>query len=160
VQARSQQRRAPVWIGWAAGAATLAAAAVALMTAPVLESTAFETPRGAGQSGGLADGSKVRLSGDARIEVAQGPAVPQVRLARGEAYFDVKHDARRPFRVDAGPAQVRVLGTAFDLDRHAAGQVDLAVYRGAVRLQATGGGWERVVRGQRAAVIGGEIVHV
>lgn len=160
VQARAQRRKAPAWIGWTAGASTLAAAALALVTAPLLENTAFETPRGGGQAVVLADGSQVRLSGDARIEVAQGLTFRRVRLARGEAYFDVRHDARRPFRVDAGPAQVRVLGTAFDLDRHSAGQVDLAVYRGAVRLQTPGGASTRLVRGERAAVVAGEIVPV
>jgi transmembrane sensor len=38
-----------------------------------------------------------------------------VRLDRGEGYFKVVHDTRRPFFVVAGPSWVRAVGTAFNV---------------------------------------------
>jgi transmembrane sensor len=52
----------------------------------------------------------------------------------GEAYFDVPHDAARPFAVAAGPAVVHDLGTAFAVRRDDDGRVAVAVTQGAVRL--------------------------
>ena len=56
-------------------------------------------------------------------------------LAHGEARFDVVHDPARPFEVDLGSAEVRVLGTAFDIVREGAA-TQVAVSRGAVSFQA------------------------
>lgn len=34
---------------------------------------------------------------------------------KGEAYFDVHHNERKPFIVNAGPVEIQVLGTSFDV---------------------------------------------
>lgn len=83
----------------------------------------------------LADGSRLRLNGATRIAVLLAPDRREVRLDSGEAFFDVAHDAARPFSVRTVFSTTYVLGTAFDLDLRRS-QVDLVVYRGAVRFGA------------------------
>jgi transmembrane sensor len=84
----------------------------------------------------LADGSRVQLSSDSAIDIRYSADVRQVRLVRGEAYFDVVHDARRPFVVDAGDDAVHDIGTAFSVRLEGDGVV-VVVERGAVEV--TGG---------------------
>jgi transmembrane sensor len=97
----------------------------------------YETQRGQQRAVRLADGSELRLSGATRVVVTFAGDRRDVRLDRGEAYFDIVHDPARPFTVHAGASGARVLGTAFDLDLRR-GQVELAVYRGAVRFGRDG----------------------
>lgn len=105
-----------------------------LMTvAPVL----LETAPGQHREATLADGTRVTLDGATRLEVRLGTHRRQIELVRGEAYFDVAHDASRPFTVKADAGSARVLGTAFDLER-VDGRLELSVHRGRVRLAPSG----------------------
>jgi transmembrane sensor len=63
----------------------------------------------------LADGSSVRLDTDTRLTVALSASARRVHLMQGQAYFEVAHDTSRPFTVEAGPMQVRAVGTKFDV---------------------------------------------
>ncbi|MET4896916.1 FecR domain-containing protein [Sphingomonadaceae bacterium jetA1] len=83
----------------------------------------------------LKDGSTVMLGSNTRITVRFSDSGRQVTLTDGNAYFDVAHDAARPFTVSAGQARTVVLGTKFDLAL-SHGDVDLAVERGLVRFEA------------------------
>jgi transmembrane sensor len=103
----------------------------------------------------LADGSKVALGGASRLSVRIDRGGRRVVLEAGEAYFQVAHDARRPFEVAAGDVTVRDIGTAFDV-RRTAGRVAVAVTRGKVRVAAPGvaaarGGALDAMAGQRVA---------
>lgn len=93
----------------------------------------FETRRGEQMTIELADGSTLQLGGATALDVEIGGGHRLVELQRGEAYFDVAHDAAHPFEVRAGDSSTRVLGTAFTLNRDSR-DVKLAVYRGAVRF--------------------------
>ncbi len=104
----------------------------------------YETQRGQQRAVRLADGSELRLSGATRVVVTFAGDRRDVQLDRGEAYFDIVHDPARPFTVHAGASGARVLGTAFDVDLRR-GQVELAVYRGAVRFVRDGTKQEGVV---------------
>jgi transmembrane sensor len=53
---------------------------------------------------------------------------------QGEAYFDVKHDAARPFVVQAGDATIRDLGTTFTVRATGGQGVRVAVTSGSVSL--------------------------
>lgn len=97
---------------------------------PAIEAR-YQTARGEQRTIRLADGSSLRLNGATAIAVTLAGDRRDVRLERGEAYFDVAHDAARPFTVHAGGSNARVLGTAFDLDLRRS-RIELAVYRGAV----------------------------
>lgn len=120
--------------GRAAGFA-VAAGIVGLLIAPQLHHPApaaetFTTSPGQTRDIALADGTRIALNGDSnlRIDVAD----PRVAtLTHGEAYFEVVHDAARPFVVHVGGGTIRDVGTAFDvaLDGSVA---EVAVHEGAV----------------------------
>lgn len=63
----------------------------------------------------LPDGSVVELNRGAKIEANYTSAVRRVTLLAGEAHFEVKADAARPFLVEAGGVAVRAVGTAFSV---------------------------------------------
>jgi transmembrane sensor len=65
----------------------------------------------------LEDGSRITLNTDSRIEARLRKGDRRVRVLRGEALFEVSHDATRPFDVEAGRAVFRAVGTQFDVDR-------------------------------------------
>ena len=63
----------------------------------------------------LADGSIVTLNTASRIETRINGQERTVRLLEGEAFFEVAHDATRPFRVYAGDGMTVAVGTAFSV---------------------------------------------
>ncbi len=65
----------------------------------------------------LSDGTRVRLNTDTALKVRFEDGVRRVELTRGQAFFDVAHDAAHPFIVVAGATQVRAIGTRFDVRR-------------------------------------------
>ena len=103
----------------AAGLALAVAATVAaVLAAPALIlrlQADVMTATGESRTVTLADGSQVNLSGGSAIGVDITSEERRVRLLSGEAFFDVAHDAARPFTVEAGEARIVVLGTAFDV---------------------------------------------
>ncbi len=60
----------------------------------------------------LADGTHIELNTDSVLQVQNG-TVRRVALLRGEAYFDVQHDATDPFAVTAGGYRITDIGTKF-----------------------------------------------
>lgn len=65
----------------------------------------------------LDDGSIVHLNSGTRIVLEYSDTQRLIELRDGQALFNVKHDARRPFIVRAGASDVVALGTQFDVDR-------------------------------------------
>lgn len=121
--------------GLLAGAAALAASVAALVVVHPFghhRSTGYAVTTAPGEirALALADGSRVVLNGASRVELDH--ADPRlVRLDRGEAFFAVRHDARRPFAVTAGTATFQDVGTAFDV-RQLPQATEIAVSEGAV----------------------------
>lgn len=83
----------------------------------------------------LADGSRVTLGAASRLKIWMSDGERRVQLASGEAFFDVAHDAARPFFVEAGDTVIRVVGTRFDVNRAREG-VRVTVLSGVVRVEA------------------------
>lgn len=82
----------------------------------------------------LGDASSVTLHGDSEVRFL--PANPRaVRLTRGQASFQVRHDATRPFVVTAGDIEVTDLGTRFTVDRGTDATI-VAVTEGSVAIHA------------------------
>lgn len=118
--------------GYALGA--LAAAALAIVVVvPGLVGERHSTTIGEQITVRLDDGSKVQLNTDSRLRVRFTKGERRLVLERGQAFFDVAHDAARPFIVDAGEAQVRAVGTRFDV-RRAANDVDVTLAQGRVEV--------------------------
>lgn len=65
----------------------------------------------------LPDSSLVTLNGGSSISypAAFNDNAREITLTDGEAYFDVKHNAKLPFIVDAGRTRTQVLGTVFSI---------------------------------------------
>lgn len=66
----------------------------------------------------LPDGSRVQLNTNSELIVNFSREERRTQLLRGEAYFDVARQTARPFTVSAGSANIRVLGTQFNVERN------------------------------------------
>jgi len=154
------------WRSWASLPMGLAASIAVLATAGAMllgwhpsgreVARTYTTARGAERSITLDDGSQVRLGADSGLAVAYGPHERLLKVRRGEAYFKVNHDARRPFIVEAGAARISAVGTAFDV-RWSTDDVTVAVTEGAVTVlpktsQVFQGTALRLSAGQRTVV--------
>ena len=86
----------------------------------------------------LPDGSSVWLNENSRLSYAKSLDVRTVTL-EGEAFFDVQHDAERPFTIDTAPGLVEVLGTSFNVvNRASDAELHVTVATGRVRLSLAG----------------------
>lgn len=99
----------------------------------------------------LADGSRVLLDTGSAIATNLAGPERRTRLLRGAAFFEVTPDATRPFRVEAGPATVTVVGTAFAV-RYRDGRVTVTVRHGTVDVAPLGGPPVRLQAGDEVAV--------
>ena len=95
----------------------------------------FQTKVGEQRSVLLADGSRVTLNTESKIEVRLQADHRIVQLLQGEVLFDIAHDAARPFDVHAGRVVVRAVGTQFDIDRRAT-RMAVTVVEGRVAMIA------------------------
>jgi transmembrane sensor len=78
----------------------------------------IETPAGGQFQAVLPDGTKVWLNAASRISYPvnfSGLKERRVKLV-GEAYFEVKHDAQKPFFVETGDQLTEDIGTAFNVN--------------------------------------------
>ena len=140
--ARPRPSKSAPWALPAAATAGLAAlAAVAVMA--IGPGTAYSTRVGEQRLVRLEDGTAVRLDTDTKVAVAFHSGERRVQLMHGQAFFDVAHDAARPFIVDAGPMRVRAVGTRFDVRRDGA-EAKVTLVEGIVQVQSSGArptGW-------------------
>jgi ferric-dicitrate binding protein FerR (iron transport regulator) len=84
----------------------------------------------------LPDGSRVWLNRHSRLRFDEsfGSAKRAVNL-EGEAFFEIKRDSLRPFIVETAIAQVKVLGTSFNVRANAgAGKTEVFVASGLVKF--------------------------
>ena len=79
------------------------------------QETGFQTAIGEQAAVSLPDGSSVDLNTNSRVRVDYSQRARVILLERGEAFFKVAHDTRRPFWVRAGDSWVRAVGTAFNV---------------------------------------------
>ena len=83
----------------------------------------------------LPDGSQVALNANSRLQVRYYPRRRETVLDQGEAFFQVAADAGKPFTVDSGGSQVRVVGTAFNV-RAAPPEFVVQVQEGRVEVRS------------------------
>lgn len=102
---------------------------------PTLART-YTTGVGQRDSARLADGTRVVLGPDSRLTVPSdyGTTSRSVEL-RGDGYFDVVHDAAKPFAVRVGQAVVEDIGTTFSVESDDAAATSVSVVTGSVRLR-------------------------
>jgi transmembrane sensor len=117
------------------GAVAAAAAAVLWLAPPGGRAERIETTSSQRKVFTLADGTRVELNANTRILVESGAAERRVRLADGEAYFEVTKDKSRPFVVETPAGSVRVTGTRFDVRTQASSELDVTVVEGSVQVR-------------------------
>ncbi|WP_454761048.1 FecR family protein [Caulobacter segnis] len=81
----------------------------------------------------MPDGSKATLAPGSALDLAYTEGERRARLVRGQAYFDVAHDAARPFVVEAEGRLVTALGTRFDVRSDSQG-LRVTLLEGSVRV--------------------------
>ncbi len=99
------------------------------------------TPRGKDFFVKLPDGTKAWLNADSKLifpeRFANGKRTVQLK---GEAYFEVKKDARHPFVVNGEYFSTTVLGTKFNMKSYAASSACVVLLEGKVTLVSANGG--------------------
>jgi transmembrane sensor len=85
----------------------------------------------------LSDGSLIAINTQSVVEVTMHTDRREITLTRGEAWFRVAHDKKRPFIVSAGRIRVRAVGTAFSVRRRDDG-ADVQVTEGVVETWTIG----------------------
>jgi transmembrane sensor len=89
----------------------------------------------------LPDGSKAWLNRNSQLSYypGLGKSTRNVRL-KGEAFFEITHDASKPFIIDAGKANVKVLGTSFNvITSNRSNEVEVFVKTGKVMVSDSNG---------------------
>lgn len=81
----------------------------------------------------LPDSSVVLLHPGSEITYNFNGKVRSLNLV-GEAYFDIKHDASKPFVIHTGQITTTVLGTAFNIKAYQGQKVTVTVTRGKVSV--------------------------
>jgi transmembrane sensor len=83
----------------------------------------------------LSDGSTVELNAGSAISIDFTENRREIKLHYGEAFFTVAADSARPFDVLAGEAEIRALGTAFNINLDGE-DMQVTVFEHAVRVTA------------------------
>jgi transmembrane sensor len=156
---RLADRRRPARHWWVpvGGVAVAAGLALAVMPSVLTQPTvqSFATGKGQHQTVALADGTKLDLDAETRLTVTLSRGERRVALADGQVIFDVAHDEKRPFTVEARGRLVRDLGTQFDVKARG-DQLTVTVARGRVEVtsEAAGSSAQGVILtpGERLAI--------
>ncbi len=124
------------WLLGAGGFAVAAGLGLAVLPSVLVQPTTrtYVTGKGQRQRVTLADGSIVDLNAETHLKVSFARSERRAVLGDGEAIFDVAHDERRPFTVEASNRLVRVVGTQFDV-RNRQGELTVTVARGKVQVR-------------------------
>ena len=93
----------------------------------------YDTAVGGQRTVNLSDGSSVQLNTNSRVEVRYSPSSRDLRLVKGEAFFEVAPNKSRPFSVYARDGVVRAVGTAFVVRLQPKG-IEVTVTKGTVEL--------------------------
>lgn len=99
----------------------------------------------------LPDSSSVTLAPGSTLRLQKHKDKRLVQMT-GKVYFNVRHDDRAPFRVDAGSGFVKVLGTRFQVDSQ--NPISVSVVSGKVLFSAIRSGEEALIltKGQSAVL--------
>lgn len=109
-------------------------------------------PKGGEHQVVLADGTKVWLNSASRLIYPQSFMGKERRVVlSGEAFFDVTHDAERPFVVETSRMNVKVLGTRFNVNDYDDNEeVSTTLVNGSVEIVSGDQQAFRLVPGEQA----------
>jgi transmembrane sensor len=105
----------------------------------------------------LGDGSIVHIDAGAKLSVSLGAHERRITVLAGRVFFEVAHDAQRPFVVTANDTQTVALGTQFEVQRRDT-QTTVTLIEGSVAVSGTGNkrDWsERLEAGNQLRILTG-----
>ncbi len=138
--ARRNRRPQPRWIAPAVGvAAVLAVVVFAGLPMYAGRTVTYQTAPGETRQIALADGTTIHMNGASKMSVKLTARQRTVRMAEGEASFEVAHNAARPFVVRVGEVRVRDIGTEFNIRRDS-DSTTVSVRKGVVEVAPVAGG--------------------
>ena len=120
-----------------AAAAVIAIAIVGALSIPSPKQPlgkTYSTPIGGRLTLALKDGSQIELNTNTSLRIPQGDA-RRVILEKGEAYFQIRHDAAHPFEVAAGGNRIVDLGTKFSVRANGA-RTEVALIEGSAKVES------------------------
>lgn len=147
---RPRPHRRAVLTGAVAASVAAAAAVGAGLWRLQPNTQVFDTAPGEQGRVTLADGTRITINGGSHLTATLGRRERRVVMADAEAVFDVARDPGRPFLIEAGEREIRVVGTEFNVLHHR-GRLAVAVRRGVVEVRpkaAPEAAGTRLVRGQ------------
>lgn len=132
---RPAQRRpkSPRLLAIAASVLVTVTGAIAWFTS---QQGTYATGIGEQRSVSLEEGSMINLNARSRLRVRFTSEQRVVELIDGQAIFNVAKDSQRPFIVKSSDAQIRAVGTQFDVYRKRAGTT-VTVIEGVVGVSAS-----------------------
>jgi len=136
----SGRRTLPILFRMAAAALVLGVAGYAasdyLKPKPVAHT--YATAIGGSETIRLSDGSRIELNTDTVLRTEFRGNHRFVALEKGEAYFDIVHDAQRPLIVQVGRQRIVDLGTQFSVHRDE-GRLEVKLVEGRAQFEAANG---------------------
>jgi transmembrane sensor len=143
-------KRRATYFRWALGASFLLLLVGSFGLWSITRRGLYTTEAGEERAVTLSDGSRIELNGRTRLRVALNARERDVRLLQGQALFQVAKDKSRPFIVDTGTAQIRAVGTAFDVYKEGA-ETRVTVLEGTVAVMSSGPSLASVAGTSRSA---------
>ena len=109
----------------------------------------------------LSDGTKVWLNAESHLTYPKNFLGKKRRvILSGEAYFEVRHDAKHPFIVETSRMIATDLGTAFDLKAYEGKPTQLVLVSGSVAVKKRGDAASVVLKPDEMANLNGEKLEV
>jgi ferric-dicitrate binding protein FerR (iron transport regulator) len=100
------------------------------------EALSFSSPLGKKKSITLTDGTKIILNGGSKLTVASNYNISRRDvILEGEGYFDVVHNAQKPFIVHTSKINIKDIGTIFNVKAYPADKTtEASLIKGAVEI--------------------------
>lgn len=107
----------------------------------------------------LSDGSRVWLDAGSSVTYPVAFVGNERKVSiTGEAYFEVTHDATKPFVVSKGETTVQVLGTHFNVNAYDdEGAIKVTLLEGSVKVSMVNGQSAMIKPGEQAKVVDGKL---
>lgn len=90
-----------------------------VVTSLIAEQSSISVPKGERFQITLSDGTKLWINADTKVEYPSffSDSCRRIKV-EGEVYLDVAHDKKRPFIVEVYDAEIKVLGTKFNISAY------------------------------------------
>lgn len=127
-------------------------------TETIITPVTLTAPKSAIRQFTLPDGTSVWLNAGSELRYAfSATAGDRKVFLKGEGYFEVHHDAHRPFSVAAGELTITDIGTAFNIRAYEGAKPEVVVVEGRIKANLPTGASCVVGAGKKATLSDGHI---